>query len=308
MPIIKVEDIHHVRLSAPDLDVMERFLVDFGMTRATRTDRALYMRGAGPRAYIHVTELGAPGFIGFAYQARSADDLKHLSQATGAPVETIEEFAGGLRVRLREPNGFQIDVVHDVASADPLPDTIGNVRPPGAPTMRTGAPRILRLAHGVLASPRMEETVSWFRDTLGLITTDELVMGEEERLFGSFNRIDAGSSHVDHHVFFCFQGQKAGMHHASFQVVDVNDIFLGHDHLARSGYEHIRGIGRHALGCQIFDYWVSPFDQMHELWTTTERFTAESGANKVRIGPGMAHDNGPPPSERFVKQATPAPA
>jgi hypothetical protein len=195
-----------------------------------------------------------------------------------------------------------------VARAAPLPDAIGKVRSSSGRSMRPGPPRVVRLAHCVLASPKFEETLAWFRDTFGLIQTDDLIMGEEERLFGSFNRIDAGPDLVDHHVFFCFAGQKAGMHHASFQVFDVNDIFIGHDHLTRAGYEHIRGIGRHALGCQVFDYWVSPYDQMHELWTTTEQFNADSSANRVRIGPGMAHDTGPAPSERFVRQATPAPA
>src|SRR6516164_6573795 len=112
MPIIKVKDIFHVRLSAPDLDRMEQFLVDFGMTRAARTDRALYMRGMGDSPFIHVTELGPPGFLGFAYYARSREDLETLAKAKGAPIEDIDEPGGGQRVRLTEPNGFQIDVVY----------------------------------------------------------------------------------------------------------------------------------------------------------------------------------------------------
>ena len=75
------------------------------------------MRGTDPAHHIHVTELGAPKFVGFAYYAESEDDLKRLAKAPGASaVETIDEPGGGKRVRLTEPNGYQIEVVHGIAA------------------------------------------------------------------------------------------------------------------------------------------------------------------------------------------------
>jgi hypothetical protein len=47
---------------------------------------------------------------------------------------------------------------------------------------------------------------------------------------------------------------------------------------------------------------------MRELWSSNEHFNVESARGLVRIGPGLKPDTGPPPSERFVKQSTPAPA
>ena len=47
MAIIKVRDIAFGRLQAPDLDVEEEFLTNFGMIRQERTKAALYMRGTG---------------------------------------------------------------------------------------------------------------------------------------------------------------------------------------------------------------------------------------------------------------------
>ena len=41
--MIKVTDLAYGRLGAPDLDRMEEFLVDFGMVRADRTKKALYV-------------------------------------------------------------------------------------------------------------------------------------------------------------------------------------------------------------------------------------------------------------------------
>src|ERR1700704_3566345 len=84
MPWIKATDIAYGRLTAPDLDVMEEFLTRFGMTKVERTGNALYMRGTDPAHHIHVTEKGAPRFVGVAYWVESEDDLKRLTKAPGA--------------------------------------------------------------------------------------------------------------------------------------------------------------------------------------------------------------------------------
>src|SRR5215470_10487174 len=115
MALIKVKDFAYGRLQAPDLDVEEEFLTHFGMTRAARTPRALYMRGSDPSHHIHVTELGEPRFVGLAFHARSEEDLERLSRVEGSsPVEKIDEPGGGKRVTVREPNGYAIEVVHGI--------------------------------------------------------------------------------------------------------------------------------------------------------------------------------------------------
>src|SRR5262249_21649273 len=121
MALIKVKDFAYGRLRAPDLDVEEEFLTHFGMTRAARTPNALYMRGTDPSHHIHVTEKGDPQFVGFAYYAASEEDLHRLAKAPGASaVEAMDEPGGGKRVRLKEPNGYQIEVVHGIAPVAPI--------------------------------------------------------------------------------------------------------------------------------------------------------------------------------------------
>jgi len=67
MSVIKVRDLAYGRLRAPDLDVMEEFLTNFGMIRSARTPNALYMRGTDPKHHIHITEKGDPKFVAFGY-------------------------------------------------------------------------------------------------------------------------------------------------------------------------------------------------------------------------------------------------
>src|ERR1700687_920352 len=121
MAVIKVRDLAYARLRSPDLDAQEAFLTAFGMVRVARTPTALYMRGADPAHHIHVTEKGDPGFIGFAWAAGSEDDLKAIAKFPGASgIEHIDEPGGGKRVRLTEPNGYTIEIVHGIEHVQPI--------------------------------------------------------------------------------------------------------------------------------------------------------------------------------------------
>jgi catechol 2,3-dioxygenase-like lactoylglutathione lyase family enzyme len=313
-PIIKIRGLAYARLRAPDLDLAEAFLRDFGMTRSARTTSAVYMRGTGPSHHIHVVELGSPGFVGFAYTVDDPDDLERIARAAGASgIEAIDEPGGGRRVRLREPNGFQIEIVHGIETLAELPverypqhATDDSMKPPTGMRVKFGPARIRRIAHGVLATPDVSGTVGWWREVLGVIPTDDLFAGSYDRLIGSFNRIDAGDQPVDHHVVFVLNNTVAGLHHLSFEVEDVEDIFFGKEHLDRvAKYEHMRGIGRHILGSQIYDYWLDPWNRMYEHWKSSERFTAASGSNRMLVGEGFVSQYGDPPSPRFVHHVTP---
>ena len=147
MSVIKVRDLAYGRLRAPDLDVMEEFLTNFGMIRSARTPNALYMRGTDPRHHIHITEKGDPKFVAFGYYAASEDDLQRVAKAAGASaVETIDEPGGGKRVRLTEPNGYQIEVVHGMAALAPLPAKRQRVNSGPDPLARAG--ELMRLPKG----------------------------------------------------------------------------------------------------------------------------------------------------------------
>jgi catechol 2,3-dioxygenase-like lactoylglutathione lyase family enzyme len=300
-----VSGMAYVRLSAPDLGRMEAFLEDFGMVKVHRDARRLYMRGVGEAPFLHVTELGEPGVIGCAYELRDAALLADLAKLPGARgVEQIDGPGGGLRVRVQNPDGLWIEFVTQRTVVERLPAR-PLLRGPEGESRALGAARVERIAHTAFATPQLEASLAWYQRVLGLIPTDELYIGEPSNVLGQFNRVDLGDTPVDHHIIFLLRGPGAGMHHVSFQVEGVDDIFIGYDHLAQRDHDHVRGIGRHALGCQIFDYWMSPFGQMHEHWISQERMTAKSRFNGIRIGEGMSYDTGENPSERFVSQATP---
>jgi len=315
MPVIKVTDIAYGKLRSPDLDAQEEFLTHFGMVRADRTKNALYMRGTDPAHHIHVTEKGDPGFIGIAYYAAREEDVHKMAQVPGASgVEDIDEPGGGKRVRLKEPNGYQIEVVWGIQPLPPIPVHRDPMNTGTEPLRRAGKlmrlPKdptpIKRIGHGVMGSPKLKETVQWFRDTLGFICSDDVYVESEDNLIGSFNRCDRGDEYVDHHVFFCLKHEQAGLNHFSFEVHDVDDVFTGHECLEKLGkYEHMWGIGRHLLGSQVYDYWADPWGRVHERWADTDRLNARSGSHLLPAHEALISQWGGPPPERFIKRICP---
>src|SRR4026209_1516412 len=142
MPTIKVRDLAWARLHAPDLDAMEEFLTHFSLIRAARTPTALYMRGTDPAHHPHVTEKAPDaGFVGFAYHAASEEDLARVATVPGASsVESIDERGGGKRVRLREPNGYQIEVIWGLEQLPPVAGGVTPVKTGARPPRGRGAP------------------------------------------------------------------------------------------------------------------------------------------------------------------------
>jgi len=316
MAIIKVRDIAFGRLQAPDLDIEEEFLTNFGMIRQERTKTALYMRGTGPSHHLHVTHLGdLPRLIGFAYWAQSEDDLKKIAKAPGASsIENLDEPGGGKRVRLTEPNGYQIEVIHGIAPVAPVTVTRQPInwrdslyeRTGDLMRLKRGPAHVKRIGHGVLGAPDVKNTVAWFRETLGMVRSDDVYAGEKDNIVGAFSRCDNGDEYVDHHVFFCAKNPKAGLNHLSYEVEDIDDVFLGHEHMRSIGkYKHVWGIGRHLLGSQVYDYWADPWGRVHEHWTDSDRLNVKNGGNVVSAEIGFQSQWGERAPDAFINHVTP---
>ncbi|SJZ41385.1 Glyoxalase/Bleomycin resistance protein/Dioxygenase superfamily protein [Enhydrobacter aerosaccus] len=315
MAAIKVADFAFPRLEAPDLDEMEEFLSHFGLIRAERTPDALYMRGTNDRHHLHVTHKGGTKFIGFAYHAGSEEDLERLARLPGASgIENLDEPGGGKRVRLTEPNGYQIEVIAGMQSASPIKIERDLLNSGSEPHRRAG--RVMRLSksptsvhrigHGVLATPKVKETVAWFRNTLGMIRSDDVYAGDQDNIIGAFSRLDRGDDYVDHHVLFCVHNDKTGLNHVSFEAQDVDAIFQDHEYLKGLGkYDHMWGIGRHLLGSQVYDYWCDPWGRVHERWADTDRLNAANGGNLISAEEGFQSQWGEDPPERFLGHASP---
>ncbi len=283
--MIKVTDIAWVRFSAPDLDQMETFLLDFGMERAERTDTALYMRGASESPWLHATEQGEAGFRGFGFYAASAADLEAAAKLPGASaIESIDEPGGGSRVRFTDPDGFNVEIVHGRQSVAPRPlrtaqpfnsghehGRLGKLQ-----RIEPGPSQVVRLGHAVVRVSDFRQSEQWYRSRFGFLPSDEIYLGDPEKVVTAFLRCDRGQEYVDHHTLLCVGLGEVGFDHAAFEVTDMDSLMVGHDHLKGGEYQHKTGIGRHVLGSQIYDYWQDPWGHTVEHFTDGDLLNAST--------------------------------
>ncbi|MEO1082578.1 MAG: VOC family protein [Pseudomonadota bacterium] len=286
----RAADLAYLRFTAPDLDKMQTFLEDFGLT-VTRSETdagvpALYSRGTDGSPFSHVVEEGEPRFVGLGFLMSSRDDLLALAAAEGAsPVHTPTEPGGGERVRFTDPHGYLIDGIYgwthvdcDPATQRPPVNCAENRQRSDAPVrLHTGPCRVMRLGHCVLFVSDFRSSERWYKERFDFISSDEIYSGDDkDNVIGAFMRCNQGDKPVDHHTVFLLgmPDNVPGMQHAAFEVQDWDDLMVGHDHLHKAGYQHRWGIGKHIFGSQVFDYWSDPYGNMLEHFTDGDLYSA----------------------------------
>lgn len=291
MSIIRIEDISHVRFTAPDLAAMSTFLREFGLTPVDSDDGVLYARGAGGAPFVHATAKGEPGFAGLGLRASSTADLEILARHEGQGVQPLGAPGSGSVVRLTDPDGNLVEVVAGQTLAPPLPvapeaprntaQTKTRLRQPVR--VSAGASNVVRLGHAVLAVKDFRVSEAWYKSRFGFITSDEIEVAPGAAI-GAFLRCDLGESLTDHHTLFLLQSPQApAFMHAAFEVANLDDLMRGHAHLKAARRHATWGVGRHILGSQVFDYWQDPWGHELEHWTDGDLFTAADGSRKATL-------------------------
>lgn len=291
MSVIKIEDVAHVRFSAPDLEQMQIFLTEFGLDACLHEDGRLYARARDGSPFSHVTELGDPGFQGVGLRAESVSDLERLAEAEGVEVVDLETPGGGKCVRLKDPDGVLVEVVAGQSKADASPIPTEPVRNSAKNRARkrkpvrleAGPSHVLRLGHCVMNVSDFRASEQWYKERFGFLTSDEIEAAPNVAV-GAFMRCDRGDEPTDHHTLFLAQlPRKPGFMHAAFEVANFDDLMLGHEYLKSKKREAAWGVGRHILGSQIFDYWNDPWGHELEHWTDGDLFTAADGSHKASV-------------------------
>jgi hypothetical protein len=105
----------------------------------------------------------------------------------------MDEPGWGERVSLSERNGYQVEVTHGRQTLSPITIDIQEVNSTKVPLngkgelMRipAGLSRLHRIGHMVMGSLNIEESVQWFRATLGMVGSDNIYAGDKSNLIGS---------------------------------------------------------------------------------------------------------------------------
>lgn len=280
-PIVKAYDTAYIMFERPDLSKQKDFLRDFGLVVVSESEDVLFMRGRGSEPYCYVVYKSSQArFLGVGYSVQSRDELEHFAQETSMNIEAINAPGGGSRVRLKDPNGFLVDIVHGRAQVDCLPCRREplDVNTPWK-KVRVNKPQrtdfspspIERFGHYVMMVTDFEETTSWYMKHIGVIPTDVLCVKSGEPCL-CFFRLDRGAQPADHHTLVLAFGPENKYLHSAFETLDHDSIGQGQQYLKSKGWRHFWGMGRHILGSQIFDYWLDPVGDEHEHYADGDMF------------------------------------
>lgn len=287
--------LHHIHLRVRDLQETRAFARDFGLHEAAvAADQKVYLHGAGTEAYQVVLESAEMSSLaGIAFAVDGREDLNRaVAEHGAAPVFSLQGPGGGEAVRLIDPEGTAIHLVHGIArrSPDPLrPQMIINQ---GIDKARRGAtqyqpplepPQLLRLGHIGLFVRDFKACDAWYRKVLGLIPSDLMYAGSPENTIAGFYRINRGSEWVDHHTVAFFGFGKSDLHHLSFEVQNPEAQFVAHRWLASKGHKPIWGVGRHPKGSHVFDVWREPSGYRFETYSDTDLCAADKPAGRFDI-------------------------
>jgi hypothetical protein len=313
-PLVKVWDIASMEFGRPDLDKALAFLSDFGLAIDYRDEDTAFLSGRsgyGP-CYI-VRKTAKPCFLGIGFAVQTLAELGRVAGLPGAsPIEPAYGWEAGKQVRLTDPAGFNVRVVHGPRSESPAPrrSLVQNLEMPRSRVNAMqrpplGAANVLRLGHAVLSVVDFYKGVRWYMDMFGFLPSDVQTIGDGEPAL-IFMRCDRGNTPADHHTLVLVQNVVNQYGHSAYECLDLDDIAMGQEHLLSKGWKHAWGIGRHLLGSQIFDYWRDPWGDKVEHFADSDMFTADHPADVTPLTTGGLYQWGPPvPSDFEAPKLTP---
>ena len=79
-----------------------------------------------------------------------------------------------------------------------------------------------------------------------------------------------------------------GFHHASYEVGSFDEVGMGGMWMRERGWQPAWGLGRHAIGSNVFYYIRDPWGSYAEYFTTSTHIPRGRGVGSARMGPKYA--------------------
>jgi catechol 2,3-dioxygenase-like lactoylglutathione lyase family enzyme len=258
-----VKGLIHYALEVPDPAKGEAFYRDFGLRSGESGGNALRLeagRGAGglllyagPRKRLHHVAFAAPGDHFEAVRAA-------LKQARIPEIDPSEE-APQVGIWLRDPDGNLINIRQEEPrpiAAEPALAYNGPGFAPrqgarGLPTFERAVPR--RLGHVLFFTPDPDAAERFYTGVLGFKVSD--------RVPGLLSFLRCAT---DHHTLAFGKSSHRGFHHASYEVGSFDEVGMGGMWMRERGWQPAWGLGRHAIGSNVFYYIRDPWGSYAEYF------------------------------------------
>ncbi|KAK6087309.1 glyoxalase [Seiridium cupressi] len=295
---VRLVKLVHMRYQHPNLDEITTFLKDFGMHVVKSTDDKRWFRGYGPDQYVYFAQKGPKKYLGGTFEVETYEDLQKVAKIEGGgEIQKLDDSpGGGSLVTVHDPEGFPVNFIYgqEPAEVGQLPTKLVVNYETEKPRVRefqrfdAGPAAVHKLGHFGLCVQGFDQQLAWYTQKFNLVPTDFLYVETEtgqRKIVAIFAHIDRGEDYVDHHSFFMSTNPTSHVHHCSFEVHDFDTQQLGHQWLAKKGYQSVWGVGRHILGSQIFDYWWDTTGNMVEHYADGDLINIDTP-----IGYGPAGD------------------
>ena len=266
---MRVKGLIQYGLEVPSLDVGHGFYQTFGLqveergsslaVRCAGRDQDQVLLTEGPTKRLH--------HVAFAVEDGSLPQWQRHLESHGVPI--TDPLADGLW--FRDPDGNRVTLREGLApwrSFGDYPMNIGDeVRRVDQARWLTAdekpAPR--RLGHIIIFTTGIKRAEEFYGGVLGLRLSDRIT----DRV--TFMNTGPG----DHHVFGFVASTHPGLHHSSWEVANLDQIAMGAQSMADSGYRTGWGLGRHTLGSNLFHYIRDPWGSWVEYFSDMDRITED---------------------------------
>jgi catechol 2,3-dioxygenase len=239
----------YAELTVTDLDAAERFYVDLlGLIVSARTDDALYLRGWEERLHhsLILRQAALPACRRLAFRVRDDADLDAIAaefERRGCDTGFVEDPHPGMGRALNvwDPFGFPLQFFAEMAQFETQLQRFD---------IQRGAP-VMRLDHFNLHTPRLEETLLFWRQ-LGFRATEYIATdGADERITGAW----LARKQTVHDVALT-AGRGPRLHHLGLFVAEAGGVLRACDQIAAAGRSEAieRGPGRHGVSNAFFVY------------------------------------------------------
>ncbi|HTO81530.1 MAG TPA: VOC family protein [Methylomirabilota bacterium] len=258
-----VKGLIHYALEVPDPAKGAAFYRDFGLAAADGGGAALRLeagRGAGalllyagPTKRLHHVAFAAPGENFAAVRAA-------LKRAGVPEIEPPKE-APQTGIWLRDPDENLVNIRQEAPVAIAAEAALayngpGNAPRQGArgmPTFERALPR--RLGHVLFFTPDPQAAERFYTGVLGFKVSD--------RVPGLLSFLRCST---DHHNLAFAKSSHRGFHHASYEVGSFDEVGMGGMWMRAQGWEPAWGMGRHAIGSNVFYYIRDPWGSFAEYF------------------------------------------
>lgn len=240
MAIVDFKSISHVALKTRNIEQQTHFytrMVGLGETERGN-DGTVYLRCNTNHHAVVLIPSSETGLDHYALDVGSPTALEAAAKAlskAGIPYETegLTELGQGTSLRLRDPDGYVVELIGGMAQA--------------APTYGPRAVQPRKLGHITLLVDDCKRSAEFYREVLGFRISDWV---DDIFLWMRCN--------PDHHGLAFAKTGSVKMHHFAFEVADISYLVRQAEHLMQNGSVLLYGPGRHGPGQNQFEYFRDP--------------------------------------------------